>query len=61
VSLSKPCTTDLANCINEEALSLALEPNVVAEGLTGMVTVFDENCLSFEGDTEICRDGTRAD
>jgi hypothetical protein len=61
VSLSDPCTTDLADCIEEEAMSLALEANVVAKGLTGMVTVFNENCLSFEGETEICRDGTRAD
>jgi hypothetical protein len=61
VSLSEPCTTKLADCIEEEALSLAIEASVVAKGLTGMVTIDDENCLSFEGDTEICRDGSTAD
>jgi hypothetical protein len=58
VSLAEPCTTKLADCIEEEALTLAIEASVVAKGLTGMVTVDDENCLSFEGETEICRDGS---
>jgi hypothetical protein len=60
-SLSEPCKTDLADCIEEEALLLALDANVVAQGLTGMVTVDKNKCLSFEGETEICRDGMRAD
>jgi hypothetical protein len=62
VSLSKPCEIDLADCIEEEALLLALDANVVAKGLTGMVTVDSAMCLSFiEEETEICRDGMRAD
>mmetsp|Transcript_526 Transcript_526/g.1614 ORF Transcript_526/g.1614 Transcript_526/m.1614 type:complete len:278 (-) Transcript_526:114-947(-) len=60
-SLSKPCKTEQVDCIKEEALSLALEAKVVAKGLTGMVTVDDEKCLSFEEETEICRDGTTKD
>lgn len=57
-SLMKPCEEEhFADCIENEALGLALEAGVVAKGLTGMVTVDDEECLSFEGETEICRDG----
>jgi hypothetical protein len=49
------------NCIEEEALLLPLGTNMVSKGITGMVTVEDDNCLSFEGETEIFWDGTRAD
>jgi len=65
VTLSKPCnnsnSNNLAECIENEALSLALKANLVIMGLTGMVTMDDENCLSnyVSGEeTEICRDGT---
>ena len=58
VSLSKDCKTDMAECITEEALSLALEANVVVKDLTAMVTIDEEGCLSFEDESEICRDGT---
>jgi hypothetical protein len=64
VQLAGNCTkpdTALADCIEQEALSLALKGSIVAKGLTGMTTVDDDSCLpSFENDTAagICRDGT---
>jgi hypothetical protein len=51
----------MSKCIEEEALAIAaLEAGVVVKGLTGMVTVDDNNCFDFEGETEICRNGTTA-
>jgi hypothetical protein len=61
VSLSEICTTNLTYCMKEEALSLALDANVVVKGLTAMVTIDTEGCLSFEGETEICREGSTSD
>ena len=60
VFLVKPCTGSLVDCIEQEALSLAIEANVVTEGLTGMVTVDDDECQTFEEDSEICLDGSSA-
>ena len=45
-------------CLGKEALDLAIRANVVVKGLTAMVTIDDENCLSFEEETEVCLDGT---
>jgi hypothetical protein len=62
--LAANCTnldTALTDCIEQEALSLALEGNIVAKGRTGMTTADDESCLArFENDSDvgICRDGT---
>ncbi|KAG7351926.1 vault protein inter-alpha-trypsin domain containing protein [Nitzschia inconspicua] len=60
VNLVTPCPEDkkLVDCIEEEATDLAIAANIVAQGITGMVTVDHDDCLSFEGETEICRDGT---
>jgi len=63
VSLTKPCEIvvgerDFADCIEDEALSLAIEAKVVVMGLTAMVTIDDEQCLSFRNETEICLAGT---
>ena len=59
VILTEECQDkELADCIQAEALALALKANVVVEGLTAMVTVDDENCMSFDEDAEVCIDGT---
>jgi len=61
VSLAEPCDKEkmtLAECIEQEALSLALRAKVVTRGLTGMVTVDEDECFSLEGETDICLDGT---
>jgi hypothetical protein len=50
---TEPCMMKLADCIKDEALLLAIAVNA-----PGAVTANDENCLSFEGETEICYDGT---
>lgn len=60
VFLVNPCAGKLVDCIEQEALSLAIKANVVAEGLTGMVTMDDDQCQTFEEETEICLDGTSA-
>lgn len=62
VGLREPCEKDekMSECIEEEALAVALEAGVVATGLTGMVTVDEDKCFDFAGETEICRDGTTA-
>jgi hypothetical protein len=63
VSLIKPCPKEksLADCLEEEALSLALEANIVTRGLTGLLTVDDEGCLVFEEGAQVCLDGTSKD
>ena len=63
VYLTQPCEapTSLADCIEQEALSLALHASVVAEGLTAMTTVDEDKCQTFEEETEICLDGTSVD
>jgi von Willebrand factor type A domain/Vault protein inter-alpha-trypsin domain len=65
IQSAENCTksdTALADCIEQEALSLALEGNIVAKGLTGMTTVDDESCLPKNDiDVGICRDGTGTD
>ena len=59
VKLSEPCneTMTLVECIEEEALKLSLEANVVTAGLTGMVTVDENRCQDLSGEKEICMDG----
>jgi len=59
-NLVEPCLDNytLAECFEEEATRLALAAGVVAKGITSMVTVDEEGCLNFEGETNICRDGT---
>jgi hypothetical protein len=47
----------LVECIEEEALKLSLEANVVTAGLTGMVTVDEDKCQDLSGEKEICMDG----
>lgn len=49
---------DFAKCIRAEALALAMEANVVAKGLTAMVTVDDDECMKLDEDAEVCIDGT---
>lgn len=48
-------------CIEKEASALAVKSNLVARGLTGMVTEDDMKCLSLEVDEEgragVCRYG----
>ena len=62
VTLANPDGCDeeeKVDCIKAEALALALEANLVAKGLTAMVTVEDEEtCKKSENITEICLDGT---
>ena len=61
VTLSKKCNrtnTTLATCIEQEALSLAMEARLVARGLTGMVTIDEEECFVIKNGSEICLDGT---
>ena len=66
VKLSEPCNNkkdingnyNIAKCIEKEALNLALEAKVVVKGLTGMVTIDEDECLSFEEETEICTEGS---
>jgi len=62
VALVEPCPTSssLADCIEKEALDLALEAKVVVRGLTGLVTEDSDQCLKpLQGDrAEICLDGT---
>ncbi|CAB9520302.1 trypsin inhibitor heavy chain H4 [Seminavis robusta] len=60
VSLTNPCngTTSLADCIKEEALSLALKAQLVTRGLTGLVTIDENQCLVYNEEAEICLDGT---
>ena len=66
VKLSEPCNNEkdingnynIAKCIEKEALDLALEAKVVVKGLTGMVTIDEDGCLSFEEETEICTEGS---
>lgn len=47
------------DCIKAEALALALEANLVAKGLTAMVTTeVPFTCKKLENVTEVCLDGT---
>jgi len=48
-------------CIKAEALALALEANLVAKGLTAMVTIEDETCRAIDENAEVCLDGTSPD
>jgi len=45
-------------CIKAEALALALEANLVAKGLTAMVTIENETCQAIDENAEVCLDGT---
>merc|ERR1711933_373918 len=45
-------------CIKAEALGLAIEANLVAKGLTAMVTVENETCQKIQEGADICLDGT---
>eukprot|EP01083_Nonionella_stella_P064902 169621_1 len=60
VTLSKKdcLEEDFAKCIKAEALDLAVDANVVAKGLTAMVTTDNEKCMKADEDAEICLDGT---
>ena len=59
-NLVEPCpsNTTLSDCFKDEATKLALQAGIVAKGITGMVTIDKDECLKFEGETHICRDGT---
>ena len=65
--LPKPCEQDetVVECIEKEASALAVKSNLVARGLTGMVTEDDMKCLSLEVDEEgragVCRYGIGRD
>lgn len=48
-------------CIRHEALALATEANIVAKGLTAMVTLDDDQCTKLDEEAEICLDGTTPD
>jgi len=63
VTLSKKdCNEEeFAKCIRAEALALATEANVVAKGLTAMVTVDDDQCMKLDEEAEVCLDGTTPD
>jgi len=62
VTLSDKCEDeDFAKCIRGEALALAIKANVVAKGLTAMVTLDDDQCMEPDEDAEICLDGTTPD
>mmetsp|Transcript_17404 Transcript_17404/g.36459 ORF Transcript_17404/g.36459 Transcript_17404/m.36459 type:complete len:178 (+) Transcript_17404:150-683(+) len=52
---------EFSDCIKAEALDLAIEANVVAKGLTAMVTVNDDQCMDTDEAAEICVDGTTPD
>ena len=52
---------DFADCIKAEALNLAIKANVVAKGLTAMVTVDDLKCMKRDESAEVCLDGTTPD
>jgi len=66
VTLVEACPKfeSLAECIEKEALNLALEAKVVVRGLTGLVTEDDDKCLKpflpeEDGqEVEVCLDGT---
>ena len=54
VTLSSECTEDkFAKCVRAEALSVAVEANIVAKGLTAMVTVDDEKCTKIDEEAEV--------
>ena len=56
VTLTKPCGKDklLADCIEEEALGLAIEANIVVRGLTALVTIEALDCdEAFKEETNV--------
>ena len=56
------CKEDtFVKCIRHEALALATEANIVAKGLTAMVTLDDDQCTELDEEAEICLDGTTPD
>ena len=56
------CKEDtFVKCIRHEALALATEANIVAKGLTAMVTLDDDQCTKLDEEAEICLDGTTPD
>ena len=56
------CKEDtFVKCIRHEALALATEANIVAKGLTAMVTIDDDQCTKLDEEAEICLDGTTPD
>jgi len=62
LSSQKDCDEkEFAKCIRAEALALATEANVVAKGLTAMVTVDDDGCMKVDDDAGVCIDGTTTD
>ena len=59
---SDDCKEDtFVKCIRYEALALATEANIVAKGLTAMVTLDDDQCTKLDEEAEICLDGTTPD
>ncbi|KAL7507226.1 hypothetical protein ACHAXN_004436 [Cyclotella atomus] len=52
---------EFVKCIEEEALELALNANIIAKGLTAMVTVDSDECMKPDEDAEVCLDGTTVD
>ena len=62
VTLKEPCNEEMmSGCIKAEALTLAVEANIVVQGLMAMVTVSRWQILEPDEDAEICIDGTAPD
>jgi hypothetical protein len=49
------------DCIKKEALNLAVDAQIVAKGLTAMVTVDENKCMEVDDSAQVCIDGTTAD
>ena len=52
---------EFVKCIEQEAIKLALDANIVAKGLTAMVTTDSDECMKIDDDAEVCLDGTTVD
>lgn len=52
---------EFVTCIEKEATQLALDANIVAKGLTAMVTVDSDECMKIDDSAEVCMDGTTVD
>lgn len=63
VKLANPICKEkeFVKCIEEEAVNLALDANIVAKGLTAMVTVDSDECMKIDDSAEVCLDGTTVD
>ena len=63
VKLADPDCTEkqFVKCIEREAIKLALDANIVAKGLTAMVTTDSNECMKIDDGAEVCLDGTTVD